>query len=362
MKLQFHHRKLLDDDPIEDCLKERDSSDVKYTCKNNCYNPQYQIPQPTPPPPSHHPSKPGKFLIISVTLLASAFLAVCFYAIYVKLYLGSRRRRSRSDPQTINQTHDDFVDQDHGPTVDHHIWYIHTVGLQPSVISSITVCKYKSGDGLIEGTECSVCLSDFQEDETLRLLPKCNHAFHPPCIDTWLRSHTNCPMCRAPIIKNSSSSSPSSSSSSNSDNSDSRIESGDAQTEVFEENGETEPRFRGDDQDFEEEMVEVGLENTRKRSEDSSDEMQPMRRSVSLDFLSASKISEALANTNSNSNSNTHLAEDSDSESRIEIVGKRVGRNDSLARFVATSSIRRTLSCSGKLLLSKSSGRGRDSN
>ncbi|KAK0589858.1 hypothetical protein LWI29_019370 [Acer saccharum] len=347
MKLQFHHRKL-SEDLIEYCLKECDSSDDIYSCQKNCY----QIPPPPPPPPPHHLSKPGKLLIISVTLLASAFLAVCFYAIYVKLYLGPRRRRSRSDPQTINQTHDDFLDQDHGPTVDHHIWYINTVGLQPSVISSITVCKYKSGDGLVEGTECSVCLSDFQEDETLRLLPKCNHAFHAPCIDTWLRSHTNCPMCRAPIIMNSSTSS----SSSNSDNSDSRIESGDAQIEVIEENGETESRL-GDDQDFEEEMV---LENRRKRSEDSSDEMQPMRRSVSLDFLSASKISEALANTNSNSN--TRLAEDSDSESRIEIVGKRVGRSDSLARFVATSSIRRTLSCSGKLLLSKSSGRGRDSN
>ncbi|KAF1865942.1 hypothetical protein Lal_00041723 [Lupinus albus] len=38
--------------------------------------------------------------------------------------------------------------------------------------------------------------------EILRLLPKCHHAFHLPCIDTWLASHTNCPMCRAPIVTN----------------------------------------------------------------------------------------------------------------------------------------------------------------
>lgn len=95
----------------------------------------------------------------------------------------------------------DIVDEDiHGPMVDHPIWYIRTVGLQPSIISAITICKYKRGEGLIEGTECSVCLSEFQEDETLRILPKCNHAFHIPCIDTWLRSHTNCPMCRAGIV------------------------------------------------------------------------------------------------------------------------------------------------------------------
>ncbi|KAF1890399.1 hypothetical protein Lal_00031589, partial [Lupinus albus] len=70
------------------------------------------------------------------------------------------------------------------------------------IISAITVCKHKKGESLTEGTECSVCLSEFQEDESLRLLPKCHRAFHLPCIDTWLASHTNCPMCRAPIVTN----------------------------------------------------------------------------------------------------------------------------------------------------------------
>nr|GMC87740.1 RING-H2 finger protein ATL54 [Ipomoea batatas] len=77
-----------------------------------------------------------------------------------------------------------------------------TVGLQSSIINAIAVCKYKRGEGLVEGTECAVCLNEFQDDETLRLLPKCNHAFHIPCIDTWLRSHTNCPLCRAGIVSN----------------------------------------------------------------------------------------------------------------------------------------------------------------
>lgn len=78
------------------------------------------------------------------------------------------------------------------------------MGLQQSVINAITVCRYKRGEGLIEGTECSVCLNEFHEGQTLRLLPKCNHAFHIPCIDTWLRSHTNCPLCRSGIVSNNS--------------------------------------------------------------------------------------------------------------------------------------------------------------
>lgn len=121
------------------------------------------------------------------------------------VYRIRKARNSSRTQQRVEEEEEeefsDIVDEDiHGPRVDHPIWYIRTVGLQPSVISAITICKYKRGEGLIEGTDCSVCLSEFQEDETLRILPKCNHAFHIPCIDTWLRSHTNCPMCRAGIV------------------------------------------------------------------------------------------------------------------------------------------------------------------
>lgn len=78
-------------------------------------------------------------------------------------------------------------------------WQVASAGLDESLIKTIAVCKYKKGDGLIEGTECAVCLSEFQEMESLRLLPKCSHAFHLPCIDTWLKSHSSCPLCRAGV-------------------------------------------------------------------------------------------------------------------------------------------------------------------
>lgn len=96
-----------------------------------------------------------------------------------------------------------FIDEDHGP-VDHPIWRIVTVGLPDSVIESITAVKYKKWDRLIEGTDCSVCLTEFEEGDDLRLLPKCNHAFHMSCIDTWLRSHQNCPLCRSAVVNHSS--------------------------------------------------------------------------------------------------------------------------------------------------------------
>ncbi|KAF0894940.1 hypothetical protein E2562_004936 [Oryza meyeriana var. granulata] len=43
-------------------------------------------------------------------------------------------------------------------------------------------------------------MREFRDGETLRLLPRCRHAFHRGCIDTWLRAHVNCPLCRAPVL------------------------------------------------------------------------------------------------------------------------------------------------------------------
>ncbi|KAH7435833.1 hypothetical protein KP509_06G080900 [Ceratopteris richardii] len=44
---------------------------------------------------------------------------------------------------------------------------------------------------------CPICLGDYNEGETLRLLPDCGHSFHVQCIDCWLRLHVSCPLCRS---------------------------------------------------------------------------------------------------------------------------------------------------------------------
>lgn len=44
-----------------------------------------------------------------------------------------------------------------------------------------------------------MCLSEFEEGETGRLLPKCKHSFHIECIDMWFHSNSTCPLCRAPV-------------------------------------------------------------------------------------------------------------------------------------------------------------------
>ncbi|XVF64840.1 hypothetical protein PTKIN_Ptkin09bG0198800 [Pterospermum kingtungense] len=170
------------------------------SCPLNCYPyPDYYYLSPPPPPPpplSDQNNYFSPYVIIFVSLLACLFLLVGYYVIIVKSCFGWCCSRNNRQPQT-DASDEEFLDENR---VDHPIWFITTVGLQQSIINSITVCKYKKGEGLIEGTECSVCLNEFQEEETVRLLPKCNHAFHISCIDSWLRAHINCPLCRAHIV------------------------------------------------------------------------------------------------------------------------------------------------------------------
>eukprot|EP01018_Ginkgo_biloba_P002549 Gb_13077 [translate_table: standard] len=69
-------------------------------------------------------------------------------------------------------------------------------GVDRAVVEALPIFKFSSLKGLKEGLECAVCLSRFEETEILRLLPKCKHAFHVDCVDTWLDAHSTCPLCR----------------------------------------------------------------------------------------------------------------------------------------------------------------------
>ncbi|KAJ0249766.1 RING-H2 finger protein ATL51 [Hirschfeldia incana] len=152
-----------------------------------------------PPPPSfflddEDDSSSSDFsplLIALIGIFASAFILVTYYTLISKHC--HRRRENSSSSSTTSGAIIDTWQRSNGAS--------NPIGggLEETLIKSITVYKYRKGDGFVESSDCSVCLSEFEEDESLRLLPKCSHAFHVPCIDTWLKSHSNCPLCRAGI-------------------------------------------------------------------------------------------------------------------------------------------------------------------
>lgn len=150
------------------------------------------------PPPTHthtQQSNPNfsPLVIALIGILAGAFLLVSYYTIIAKYCTkwDAFRHRARED----HENNDPFHQQ--APPGE---WPVLTRGLEQSVINSLPAFKYRRGDGPVDDNECAVCLSEFQEDESLRLLPKCTHAFHLPCIDMWLSTHSNCPLCRANIV------------------------------------------------------------------------------------------------------------------------------------------------------------------
>lgn len=78
--------------------------------------------------------------------------------------------------------------------------WLSSSGLNRAAIDSFPILNYSDIKHLRIGKEalsCAVCVSEFEENEMLRWLPKCDHVFHPECIDPWLASHSTCPLCRA---------------------------------------------------------------------------------------------------------------------------------------------------------------------
>ncbi|KAL4749712.1 hypothetical protein BDW72DRAFT_213871 [Aspergillus terricola var. indicus] len=60
-----------------------------------------------------------------------------------------------------------------------------------------------------EGERCLICLSEYEVDEELRQLTKCEHLYHRDCIDQWLTTGRNsCPLCRGQGVADKSGAEP----------------------------------------------------------------------------------------------------------------------------------------------------------
>ncbi|CAM0951779.1 unnamed protein product [Alopecurus aequalis] len=165
----------------------------------------YAAPPPPPPLPRVQITIDHRLpvrLLLTVSLL-SAFLFLSLALATLLLYrrrrvLRRRRRRSATAALPHGEGFDDDGDEEAGGGgVVHHVWYIRTVGLDEATIASIATVEYR---GVGSGGDCAVCLGEFNDGELVRLLPRCSHPFHAPCIDTWLRAHVSCPICRSPVV------------------------------------------------------------------------------------------------------------------------------------------------------------------
>lgn len=139
----------------------------------------YPPPPPPLPPPSDAkapPFKPGVAVIVGVlTTIFSITFLLLLYVKHCKRDIHVNNSRGYTQSAMVARKNS---------------------GIDPKVIASLPIFRFKSLRGQKDGLECAVCLNKFEPDEVLRLLPKCKHAFHVECVDTWLDAHSTCPLCR----------------------------------------------------------------------------------------------------------------------------------------------------------------------
>ena len=140
-------------------------------------------------------------MIALLAAVIAVFVFIAFFTVYLHHCTGYALRRN--DDRAAAPNFDAFVSRSRRQR--------RPRGLDAEVVEAFPTMKYAEARALRVGKggalECAVCLSEFEDEERLRLLPKCSHAFHPECIGEWLASHVTCPVCRCNLDPNKDTSS-----------------------------------------------------------------------------------------------------------------------------------------------------------
>ncbi|KAL7097342.1 hypothetical protein ACP275_10G138500 [Erythranthe tilingii] len=162
-------------------------------------------PPPPPPPPlslSSPPSHSAGFnlnnkvspsMLLIIIILAVIFFVSGLLHLLVRFLLRPPSGRSHDETDDVTALQGQLQ----------QLFHLHDAGVDQSFIDGLPVFNYKAivgGGAKKDPFDCAVCLCEFEGEDNLRLLPKCSHAFHMDCIDTWLLSHSTCPLCRASLL------------------------------------------------------------------------------------------------------------------------------------------------------------------
>lgn len=157
------------------------------------------------PPPSNSSGSSNK--ISPAVLFIIIILAVIFFIsglVHLLVRYIFKHHPSSSSPHSNNTDNGryprDFSGTDALQRQLQQLFHLHDSGLDQAFIDALPVFLYKEIVGAKEPFDCAVCLCEFSEEDKLRLLPVCSHAFHINCIDTWLLSNSTCPLCRGSLF------------------------------------------------------------------------------------------------------------------------------------------------------------------
>ncbi|KAJ0264259.1 RING-H2 finger protein ATL2 [Hirschfeldia incana] len=155
-------------------------------------NDQYPMGRPDDPTSNSRTyAMSGKIMLSAIVILFFVVILMVFLHLYARWYLlRARRRHFRRRSRNRRAATMVFFAADPSTVVASR-------GLDPAVIKSLPVFAFSESTHKDLLTECAVCLSEFEEGESGRVLPGCKHTFHVDCIDMWFHSHSTCPLCRS---------------------------------------------------------------------------------------------------------------------------------------------------------------------
>ncbi|WVZ73333.1 hypothetical protein U9M48_021652 [Paspalum notatum var. saurae] len=160
-------------------------------------NSSWLMPPPSPSPPAldNVEAKISPSILFIVAILAIVFFVCGLLHLLVRHLLRLRRRRRLAREGAAGGG---------GGTAFQgqlqQLFHLHDAGVDQAFIDALPVFLYRNVVGTKDPFDCAVCLCEFEPDDQLRLLPRCSHAFHLECIDTWLLSHSTCPLCRRSLL------------------------------------------------------------------------------------------------------------------------------------------------------------------
>ncbi|EYU19902.1 hypothetical protein MIMGU_mgv1a019310mg, partial [Erythranthe guttata] len=115
-----------------------------------------------------------KLIICLIAAASAAVVVTIYHCITAKQHTNHRRRDPPAPPETTTA------------------YDLEAMSMENSVAELLPARKFEKGV-VEDGASCAICLCEFEDGEEVRTLPECAHAFHAPCIDMWLYSHSNCP-------------------------------------------------------------------------------------------------------------------------------------------------------------------------
>ncbi|KZV52982.1 hypothetical protein F511_31947 [Dorcoceras hygrometricum] len=140
-----------------------------------------------------------------VVIIVTAFVIITYSRLLSRQFLHNYRRyrrwRRRRRVYVPSSSAGDTESQPYAFDHNEAFRVLSPYGLDDSIIKTIPLSAYIRKSGF---HDCAVCLIEFEDNDYIRTLPVCSHAFHVDCIDIWLRSHPNCPLCRAGIFRQES--------------------------------------------------------------------------------------------------------------------------------------------------------------